>query len=91
MGKFPEQCIKAIRYAKDSREWPPFSFELVHGKNEDYWYAKYIVNGSLVEIYVYENEAGYMIDGYKWSPFERPDFESDGALIRAFVSHIVNL
>lgn len=89
MTNFSENCIQAVNEAMVSAGLPPFVFELIKGRKEDYWRACPSRKMPFIEIYVYKDEAGYMLNGKEWFIFERPDFSTEPELIRQFVSGVV--
>jgi len=90
MTNFSEQCIQAVNSAAVSSGLSPFDFELVEGKKEDYWHSKPSREKPFIELYVYSDEAGYMLNDSEWTIFERPDFETEQELIDRFVASVVN-
>lgn len=90
MTIFSDQCIQAVNSAVVSSGLSPFDFELVQGKKEDYWHSKPSQEKPFIELYVYGNEAGYMLNGSEWIIFERPDFATEQELIRRFVAAVVD-
>lgn len=42
-------------------------------------------------MFIYDNEAGIMINGTTWTIFESPDFDSEELLVAAFQSHVIGL
>lgn len=89
MTKFEYQCIQAINDAVVSSGLSPFDFELVEGKKENYWHTKPYQKNPSIELYVYSNEAGYMLNGSEWTIFERPDFPGEQELIQSFVASVL--
>jgi hypothetical protein len=90
MTIFSEQCIQAVNSAVISSGFSPFDFELVQGKKEDYWHSKPSQEKPFLELYVYTNEAGYMLNGSVWIIFERPDFATEQELIHRFVGAVID-
>ena len=90
METFPEKCIRTVNEAAVSFGLPPFEFKLVEGRKENYWRATPVQGKSFIELYVYKDEAGYMLDGREWIIFERPDFSTDQELIQQFVSSVID-
>ena len=89
MTTFSEQCIQAVNAAAVSSGLPPFEFKFVEGRKENYWRAEPSHEKPFIELYVYADEAGYMLDGKKWIIFERPDFSTEQELIQQFVSGVI--
>jgi len=89
MTNFPEQCIRAVNEAAVSSGLPPFEFKLVEGRKENYWRAAPSHERPFIELYVYADEAGYMLDGKRWIIFECPDFSTEQELIQKFVSSVI--
>lgn len=65
-------------------------FELIHGNQENYLVAKSNAEGHQLEIFIYEDEAGYFKDR-KWRPYEAVDFASEGQLTAKLVSDLDQL
>jgi hypothetical protein len=90
MTTFSEQCIGAVNEAAVTQGFPPFEFKLVEGRKENYWRAAPFHEKPFIELYVYEDEAGYMLDGKEWIIFERPDFSTEQELIQQFVASVID-
>jgi|SRR5215470_156176 len=85
--EFQERCleecrniftqISALRYR---------DFEKIVGKRETYFKATAEGPNHALEIYVYQDEAGYMLDGKRWTIFEKPDYRSESELLGAFLN-----
>ena len=58
-------------------------FREMSGKTESYLVAQIPIEDQHAEIYVYNDETGLMVNK-QWFVCERPDFQSDKELIRAF-------
>lgn len=89
MTTFSEQCIRAVNEETNSHGLPPFEFKLVKGRKENYWRASSVHRKPLIEIYIYKDEAGYMLDGKRWIVFEHPDFSTERELIQIFVASVI--
>lgn len=86
---FQERCLEeckniftqipALRYS---------SFEKIVGKAEMYFKATADGLHHALEVYVYEDEAGYMLDGKRWTIFEKPDYRSGDELLQAFLKSL---
>jgi hypothetical protein len=63
-------------------------FQEVVGKSEAYYKADVQAGKKKVEIFVYDDEAGVMVDGHDWTPCERPDYDSDAELVEAFANKL---
>jgi len=61
------------------------NFEQVVGRNELFYKASLNLNKNDIDIYIYSDEAGIMIDGNNWIIFERPDYSNDENLIKSFL------
>lgn len=64
-------------------------FQEVVGRKETY--LKAMVKGSqrVLEVYIYENEAGYMMVGGEWVIFEKQDYSSADELLQAFLAGLL--
>jgi len=93
MNQFQSTCIlrcRALLAATPGLEYR--DFEELEGKNEPYLGLRVSDHTSRrIEIYVYLDEAGYMINGEEWTVYERPDYPSDEALIAALVGGLQGL
>ena len=63
-------------------------FEKIVGKRETYFKATAEGPNHGLEVYVYEDEAGYMLDGKRWTIFEKPDYRSENELLEAFLKRL---
>lgn len=59
----------------------------IGGERETYLVLPANLDSVTVRIYVYEDEAGYFLDD-DWRIWERPDYDSDDELIRAFLADL---
>ncbi len=64
------------------------AFQEVVGKRETYLKATVKAPRHVVEIYIYEDEAGYLLEGGEWTIFEKPDYSSPDELIRTFLASL---
>ena len=83
--RFQEDCkdhAEAVIQGFSRIESRPFV--LMKGREEDYLYADLRYDKRLIEVYIYEDEAGYMINGKRWRIFEKPDFSGPEELMHAF-------
>lgn len=71
--------IAALRYGE---------FAKIVGKRETYFKATAEGPSHALEVYVYQDEAGYMLDGKRWTIFEKPDHRSENELIEAFLKSL---
>ncbi len=60
-------------------------FQEVVGKRETYLKATVKAPQHLLEVYIYEDEAGYLLEGGEWTIFEKPDYSSSGELLNTFL------
>lgn len=61
-------------------------FEEIRGKKECFLKTKILNSGGhQLEIFIYADEAGLMIDGKEWLIHEKPDYPSPEQLINSFV------
>lgn len=63
-------------------------FQEVVGKRETYLKATAKAPRHVVELYIYEDEAGYLLEGGEWTIFEKPDYSSSVELLGAFLSSL---
>lgn len=78
-----EKCKSLlIKYFKDD-----ISFTQ-EGRDELYYHAKISLVDSVIDIYIYEDEAGYMLNNKDWKIFERPDYKSVDILIGEFLDQL---
>jgi len=68
------------------------TFEEIRGRRERYWKSAPIpLRNHRAEIFIYEDEAGVMVDGTHWMICERPDFDSEEALTEAFLRVLADI
>jgi hypothetical protein len=60
-------------------------FECVDGKGETYLVAKVPGFSRRLEIYLYEDEAGFFVND-RWQPFESVDFDSQAQLLEQLLA-----
>lgn len=58
-------------------------FVRTEGRNEAYYKKSVLIRTRTIEIFVYLDEAGFMIDGRHWHVYEKADFPTDEELISA--------
>jgi hypothetical protein len=63
------------------------TFESVRGEAEVFLKAAFSYGQKALEVYIYEDEAGFYEDG-EWLICESQDFDGDGALIRCFIHRL---
>jgi hypothetical protein len=61
------------------------------GKRESYNIVQFVRGEDTVELFIYVNEAGIMVNANDWTIFEAPDFESEEELIEAYAQHLRTL
>jgi hypothetical protein len=80
---FQVKCVQAIRLclaaAGYRREVP---FERIGGKDESYFKATIAHASRSLEFFVYEDEAGFLVNGRDWHISERADFRNEEELLR---------
>lgn len=82
--EFQGRCIEIARaIATETGVTEAKSFSRIVGKRESYYRALFVRNGQRVEVFVYADEVGFMV-GSEWRAFEKPDFRSQGELLKAF-------
>jgi len=80
-----EECRNILRQIPVLRSG---DFEKIVGKAETYFKATAEGPGHSLEVYVYQDEAGYMLDGKRWTIFEKPDYRSENELREAFLKSL---
>lgn len=86
---FQERCLEECR--NTFRQIPALrygDFENIVGKTETYFKATAEGPNHALEVYVYQDEAGYMLDGKRWTIFEKPDYRSESELLEAFLKSL---
>jgi hypothetical protein len=63
----------------------------IDGKRESYYLVQLEREDTTIELYIYVNEAGTMLNRKQWRIFEAPDFADEKQLIDAFVGHVQQL
>ena len=86
---FQERCLEECRTLFRQIPAPRYGdFEKIVGKAETYFKATADGPHHALEVYVYEDEAGYMLDGKRWTIFEKPDYRSQKELMEAFLKSL---
>lgn len=83
---FQDRCVEELRRFFQNHEMEP-AFEMIEGKNEAYLRSVFEFDGNQVDLYVYDDEAGFFWNG-KWFIFERPDYPTDVELVAAFLASL---
>lgn len=93
MNQFQLTCVERCRSLLARTPGLDYrDFEELAGKKESYLKLRIADRRNcLIEVYVYLNEAGYMVNEKEWTAFERPDYPSDEALINAFIGGLQEL
>lgn len=88
MTDFQTKCIAACqRFFQGLRLDLRFREELEKrrlfnlGRREKFFVGKVALGPHAIEVFVYVDEAGFMVDDKRWYICERPDFDSDEQLI----------
>ncbi len=89
MTAFETKCINTCqRFIRDTLKLTNVNFMETVGKHETYYTYALEKMGHKFEVYVYSDEAGFMVDGHDWSICERPDYTSDEELINSFIEKL---
>jgi hypothetical protein len=92
LNEFQQHALQEVEYLLGTLPHVDSTpFQEVTGKRETY--LKGNIKGSkyILEVYLYEDEAGYFLNGRTWFPwkkwiiFEKPDFSSQEELLQAFL------
>lgn len=90
MTNFQKKCIKEVIYTLAE-----YGLGEVHpqlrGNKEKYYLISLDLGKSKIELYVYEDEAGIMLEDNRWIIFEKPDYKSDDKLINDFIVKLKGL
>jgi len=87
--RFQERCLGECRNIfRQIRVLRYGDFEKIVGKTETYFKATAEGPNHALEVYVYQDEAGYMLDGKRWTIFEKPDYRSENELLEAFLKSL---
>jgi len=80
---FQKNCVlKCKKFFQEEN----ISFEKIIGGSETYYKAFLKVKKHTIELYVYDDEAGFMIDGQDWTIYEQPDYPSGDQLVSTFIT-----
>lgn len=60
----------------------------VHGKGESYDLVEFSLGERRLQLFMYSNEAGILVDEATWTPFEAPDYKSNDQLAEAFAKRL---
>lgn len=88
MTEFQRKCIDAVLAFVENIIHDKISFHEMRGKKENYFIGKVIHPPYTVDIYIYLDEAGFGVEGKDWVICERPDYDSDAALIAALIEKL---
>lgn len=91
VNEFQRRATSALAEALTASRKPPLEFTLVRGRKEEFLVAKASRAGQSLDVYIYDDEAGFMSGGTKWKIFERPDYVDDVQLIRSFVAALLKV
>lgn len=67
------------------------NFQQITGKKETYLKSNVTSSRHSVEVFIYEDELGYLIDGGEWVIFERADYDVSSELLKAFMAGLSEL
>lgn len=90
LTKFQNECLKRFKSLLSEFSIVYSDYKRVKGKSEDYCYSTLNFNSQFIEVYIYEDEVGYMINKKEWSIFESPDYATKENLINAFIDDLKN-
>lgn len=80
--------LRCIRECEDILEGTPgitrSNFVRIASSDDSYYRVSVSARQHYVQIYIYEDEAGYRLDGDHWMGFDRSVYLSEDALIRSF-------
>ncbi len=92
INEFQRQtCLRIENLLQTLPQVEANSFQEVIGKEETYLQIHIEGARYTLEVYLYEDEAGYFLDGRpcfprkKWIIYEKPDFSSSKELLQAFL------
>lgn len=88
MTEFQKKCIDAVSAFVANLIHAKISFHEIRGKKENYFLGKVPLRTHTVGIYIYLDEAGFGVEGKDWVICERPDYDSDAALIAALIEKL---
>jgi hypothetical protein len=91
MTDFQEMLIEKSKVVLESIVGQEIDFKNVIGKKESYYYTTCNIKNYSVEVYVYEEEAGFMINGNNWTICEKPDYDSEEKLLESFLEKLRNI
>lgn len=74
--------VREVAASTGAAEIEPFGFS--RGTHEAFLRGVLERGGSSVEVYLYCDEAGFSSAKSHWRIFEKPDYESERALLKAF-------
>jgi hypothetical protein len=90
MNDFQTKCINQCKVL--FAQYPflgESNFEPIQGSKESYFKAEFsIQDRRLLEVFIYEDEAGFMVGGKEWTICEKPDYSSPDHLISGFIEKI---
>lgn len=84
--QFQRRCLEGCARILGPHWVPGDLFQQVVGRTP-YWKAKGSVGGHSVEVFIYDNQAEFGIDG-KWTICEWPDFDNLEDLVKKFLARL---
>lgn len=87
MTLFQEKCISECMTFFQSIGLHA-AFNKAAGREEEYYITSITADSTVVDVYIYVDEAGVMVNKTDWLSCERPDFDSDTELISALIHKI---
>ena len=86
-SKFQRKCIEATERRMDAVGLKVV-FDYFEGNTESYYKATTKTDARALEMFVYTDEAGFMINGTEWHVFEKPDYPNEEELIGRFLADL---
>lgn len=83
--------VKKSKIVLDNISGQKVDFKSIIGKKESYYYAICTIKNLSVEVYIYEDEAGFSINGKDWTICENPDYDDEEKLTEAFLEKLRNI
>jgi hypothetical protein len=91
MTNFQHNLIEKSKPILKDISGQEIEFQEITGKKEFYFKTSLKIGKTLVDIYIYKDEAGYMLNSKDWIMFEKPDYQDENELIQSFINNLESL
>ena len=85
---FQKECIEKTKSLVQEITGKQINFVEVIGRKERFYQCQLKNDDENIDIYIYLDEAGFMLDNKEWIICEKPDYFSPEELMRDFLSRL---